>query len=49
MLTFGADKAPMVERWFLRDPDLPVTRLKRSDTIVFADPAAVADLPEPHA
>jgi 6-phosphogluconolactonase/glucosamine-6-phosphate isomerase/deaminase len=47
MLTFGADKAPMVERWFLRDPDLPVTRLKRADTIVFADHAAVADLPEP--
>ncbi len=47
MLTLGSDKAPMVERWFLRDPDLPVTRLKRTGTIVFADPAAAADLPVP--
>ncbi len=45
MLTHDADKAPMVERWFLRDPDLPVTRLKRTGTIVFADPAATALLP----
>ena len=47
MLTFGADKAPMVERWFLRDPELPVTRLKRTGTIVFADPSAAAELPLP--
>jgi 6-phosphogluconolactonase/glucosamine-6-phosphate isomerase/deaminase len=45
MLTFGADKAPMIQRWFRRDPELPVTRLKRTGTIVFADPAAVAELP----
>ena len=45
MLTHEADKAPMVERWFLRDPEPPVTRLKRTGTIVFADPAAAALLP----
>lgn len=45
MLTHDADKAPMVERWFLRDPELPVTRLKRTGTIVFADPSATARLP----
>lgn len=45
MLTYGADKAPMVERWFLRDPDLPVTHLRRAGTIVFADPSAARDLP----
>ena len=45
MLTHDADKAPMVERWLLRDPDLPVTRLKRTGTIVFVDPAAAALLP----
>ena len=44
MLTFGSDKASMVERWFQRDPELPVSRLKRTGTIVFADPAAAGDL-----
>lgn len=44
MLTFGADKAEMMQRWFQRDPELPVTRLKRTDTIVFADPAAAVEL-----
>jgi 6-phosphogluconolactonase/glucosamine-6-phosphate isomerase/deaminase len=50
MLTHGAAKAPMVARWLLRDPDLPVDRVRRSDTWVFVDAAAVADLPapEPH-
>jgi 6-phosphogluconolactonase/glucosamine-6-phosphate isomerase/deaminase len=47
MLTFGASKAPMVQRWMLRDPALPVTRLRRSDTWVLLDPAAAADLPDP--
>jgi 6-phosphogluconolactonase/glucosamine-6-phosphate isomerase/deaminase len=47
MLTFGRSKAPMVARWMLRDPDLPVDRLRRSGTWVFVDDAAVADLPSP--
>lgn len=45
MLTHDADKATMVERWFLRDPALPVTRLRRTGTIVFADPSATSRLP----
>jgi 6-phosphogluconolactonase/glucosamine-6-phosphate isomerase/deaminase len=47
MLTHGAAKAPMVARWLLRDPDLPVDRVRRSDTWAFVDAAAVADLPAP--
>ncbi len=46
MLTFGASKAPMVQRWLLRDAGLPVSRLRRADTWVMLDPAAAADLPE---
>lgn len=46
MLTFGASKASMIRRWMLRDPSLPVTRLRRTDTWVMLDPAAVAELPE---
>jgi 6-phosphogluconolactonase/glucosamine-6-phosphate isomerase/deaminase len=44
MLTTGASKAPMVARWLLRDPGLPVARVRRRDTWVFLDPAAAADL-----
>jgi 6-phosphogluconolactonase/glucosamine-6-phosphate isomerase/deaminase len=47
MLTFGASKAPMVQRWLLRDAALPVSRLRRSATWVMLDPAAAGDLPEP--
>ena len=45
MLTHGADKAELIERWLLRDPALPVTRLKRAGTLLFIDPAAAARLP----
>jgi 6-phosphogluconolactonase/glucosamine-6-phosphate isomerase/deaminase len=47
MLTFDASKAPMMQRWLLRDRALPVTRLRRTDTWVMLDPAAAADLPDP--
>jgi 6-phosphogluconolactonase/glucosamine-6-phosphate isomerase/deaminase len=47
LLTHGAAKAPMVARWLLRDPDIPVDRVRRSDTWVFVDAAAVANLPSP--
>ena len=47
VLTFGRSKAPMVARWLLRDPELPVVRLRRSATLLFVDPVAVADLPPP--
>ncbi len=46
VLTFGEGKAPMVRRWFLRDPSLPVDRVRRSDTVVVLDPAAANELPE---
>lgn len=44
MLTFGESKAPMMRRWLLLDPSLPVTRLRRSDTWAMVDPAAAGDL-----
>ena len=44
MLTFGESKAPMMRRWLLLDPSLPVTRLRRSDTWAMLDPAAAGDL-----
>lgn len=40
VLTLGADKRPMVERWLLLDPSLPITSVRRSDTWVFLDEAA---------
>jgi 6-phosphogluconolactonase/glucosamine-6-phosphate isomerase/deaminase len=49
MLASGESKAPMVRRWLLRDPSIPATRLRRTDTWVMLDPAAVAELPEPSA
>lgn len=45
MLTLGSSKAEMVARWMLRDPALPVDRVRRSGTITFLDPAAAATLP----
>jgi len=45
MLTYGASKAPMVQRWFEHDGALPVDRLRRAATWVILDPAAAADLP----
>jgi 6-phosphogluconolactonase/glucosamine-6-phosphate isomerase/deaminase len=45
MLTLGLGKAAMVERWLLQDPELPVTKLRRADTIVFLDPNAASLLP----
>lgn len=47
VLTFGRSKAPMIARWLLGDTGLPVDRLRRSATLVFVDPAAVADVPSP--
>lgn len=46
MLTHGPSKAPLLERWLLRDPSLPVDRVRRSGTWTFVDPAAVTDLPD---
>lgn len=44
MLTHGDGKAPMLARWLLRDPDLPVDRVRRSGTWTFTDPAGAAEL-----
>jgi 6-phosphogluconolactonase/glucosamine-6-phosphate isomerase/deaminase len=49
MLTYGESKAPMVRRWLLGDPSIPVTRLRRTGTWAMLDPAAVSELPEPSA
>lgn len=40
MLTHGGTKAPLLHRWLLDDPLLPVTRVRRTDTWVFVDLAA---------
>jgi 6-phosphogluconolactonase/glucosamine-6-phosphate isomerase/deaminase len=45
MLTFGHDKSELIERWLLRDPELPVTHLRRTGTLLFIDPAAASRLP----
>ncbi len=45
MLTFGASKAPMVQRWLQRDASLPVSRLRRGDTWAMLDPAAASESP----
>lgn len=45
VLTTGVAKAPIVERWLLRDPGLPVDRVRRSGTIAFLDPPAASALP----
>lgn len=45
VLTMGSSKADMVVRWMLRDPELPIDRVRRSGTWVFLDPDAAAGLP----
>lgn len=45
MLTPGASKANAMRGWMLRDATLPVTRVRRADTVVVIDAAAAAQLP----
>jgi 6-phosphogluconolactonase/glucosamine-6-phosphate isomerase/deaminase len=45
VLAAGPDKAVAMERWLLGDPDVPVHRLRRSDTVVVIDSAAATRLP----
>jgi 6-phosphogluconolactonase len=40
VLAVGAAKRPVVERWLLEDPSLPITAVRRSSTHTFLDPAA---------
>lgn len=44
VLTTGADKRGIVERWLLRDPALPITAVRRTGTRVFLDGAAAPDV-----
>lgn len=45
VLATGERKRPMIERWLLGDDDLPITRVRRSDTWVYLDAAAAPDAP----
>jgi 6-phosphogluconolactonase/glucosamine-6-phosphate isomerase/deaminase len=45
VLATGSAKAPIIERWLLHDPALPVTRVCRTGTHVVLDAAAAARLP----
>ena len=40
VLTIGEAKRPMVERWLLLDPELPISAVRRSHTWLFLDEAA---------
>lgn len=43
VLAVGASKRPMVERWLLLDPSIPITSVRRTGTWVFLDEAAAPD------
>lgn len=45
VLAVGEPKAPVLARWMLRDPSLPVQRVRRTGTVVVVDRAAAAQLP----
>ena len=45
VLTLGSSKAEMVERWMQRDPDIPISRVRRTGTVVFLDRDAASRLP----
>lgn len=45
VLAYGADKREMVGRWLLGDRELPITAVKRSNTVAFLDPTAAPDAP----
>lgn len=45
VLATGAAKRPVIERWLLRDPALPVSLVRRSATAVVLDHAAAPAVP----
>ena len=45
VLATGSAKAPIIERWMLHDPALPVERVGRANTVVVLDAQAAARLP----
>ena len=40
VLATGSSKRPMIERWLLDDPELPISAVRRRSTWVFVDPPA---------
>jgi 6-phosphogluconolactonase/glucosamine-6-phosphate isomerase/deaminase len=44
VLATGSTKAPVIERWMLHDPTLPVDRVSRSDLVLVIDVDAAARL-----
>jgi 6-phosphogluconolactonase len=45
VLATGAAKAPVVERWLLHDPTLPIQRVRRANTTLILDADAASRLP----
>jgi 6-phosphogluconolactonase/glucosamine-6-phosphate isomerase/deaminase len=45
VFTVGASKRPMVERWLLRDPMLPIHAVRRSGTVLVLDALAAPQAP----
>jgi len=45
VLTTGVEKAEMVGRWVRGDPTIPIDRVRRTDTFLFADSEASSRLP----
>jgi 6-phosphogluconolactonase/glucosamine-6-phosphate isomerase/deaminase len=46
VIATGANKAPAVRRWLLRDRTIPVDRVRRKGTKAFFDAAAASELPD---
>ena len=44
VLAVGASKRPVVERWLLHDPSLPIDAVHRTATTVFLDPGAAPEV-----
>ncbi len=45
VLATGSNKAPVIERWLLHDPRLPIARVGRTNTVIVLDTDAAARLP----
>ena len=44
VLAAGGTKAPVIERWLAGDPTLPISRVRRTGTMLVADRAAVSTI-----
>lgn len=45
VLAHGADKRAVVGRWLLGDRELPISAVRRTNTVAFLDPTAAPDVP----